>query len=296
MFLDICKNYEISCYGVDIQPEEQVSFEKTFNYFALVGCTNTHLKTMRPEMSSYYNDETGRFVVPCEIVEEFLKRRFDTEVNRALIDYYNPDENSYVFPRYAAEFYYEQELLISDFEFKESLYTLDIAIYNSLDDSGLSVPVRRRYTIELYDDYEYRFISVQTLDAVTLADSNNNYITYKDGIVCANKKKTPSNSTQTWWLVAVPNKDGVYTIRTAYDGSYGLCINENSEIVMKKMKNWASISNNRFVEFQFQVIPTDDHSFIIKSLSTNEYITINNNVLDLSTQAYTFSIESTRNG
>ena len=173
MFLDICRNYEVSCYGIDIQPEEQISFEKTFNYFALVGCTNTHLKTTRPELENYFSEEIGKFVIPCDIVDEFLMRRFSTEANRELIEYYDSNNDTYVFPQYIGEFYSSQELLITDFDYKESIYTLDIAICNSLDNTGLSIPLRRRYTIELYDDYEYRFISIQTLNATTLSDSSN---------------------------------------------------------------------------------------------------------------------------
>ena len=293
MFLDICKNYEMSCYGVDIQQEEQISFEKIFDYFALVGCTNTHLKQTRPEMSTYFDDETGKYVVPCEIVDGFLMRRFNTEVNRESIEYYDSDDNSYVFPAYVGEFYRDQELLITEFDYKNSIYTLDIASYESRDDSGLSIPLRRRYSIEIYDDFEYRFVSVQTLDPVSLFDSNSKkHITYNDGVVCVEEKSSPLNSTQAWWLVAVPNNDGVYTIRSVYDGTYGLCINEDSEIVMRKMRTWASVSNDQFAEFQFQIISENDNTLIIKSLSTNEYITINENGLALSTQEYVFSIEN----
>ena len=93
-------------------------------------------------------------------------------------------------------------------------------------------------------------------------------------------------------MVAVPNKDGVYTIHTAYDGTYGLCINESDEIVIRKMRNWASVSDDRFEEFQFQIIPTENDSFIIKSLYKNEYIMIGETGPVLTPQAYAFSIEN----
>ena len=282
----------MACHTLEISPDEPIEFEKIFNYFILSGCSDNYLKTIRPEMAQYFNNESNKFYVPCDIAEEYLLRRFNTKVDRNTIDSYDPKTECYVFSPLYGEFYYDLETL--SFKSYKNIYTIEIAYRHSLDDSFSMLPYRARYNIELGENYEYRFLSVESVDAVTIsAAGKNSFITYSDGIICTLEKSESLECSQCFWITEVPKNEGIYTIQTAFDGNYGLSVNDKNEIIIKRSNNWNLVSNDNYLDFQFAVEKLDDGTFAIRSLLNGKYLTIDEYGFAFSAEKFAFTIEKT---
>lgn len=293
LFLDICKCYTSSCRDRNFSSDETILYSNVFSYFIHVGCTNTYLKALRPEVLTYYDEETLTLTVPCEIADEYLTRKFNTQVDRESIEYYDPETECYVFQRSASEFYYDQELLITDFDFYENIYTLDIALRHSFDNELRQLPQRTRFSIKLGENCEYRFVSVETIAATVISDDDSDaFMMYDSGRVQSSAEDTLSEADMGWWLVEVPGKSSVYTIRPVYDGTYGISLNDSNDIVINKLGNWASVSGDNYLKFQFEIISFENDTYTIRSLYNGKYLSITENDVILSDEQSFLSLHT----
>lgn len=277
MLLSICESYETACPNVVFEADSSVSFPEVFPYFMLKGCNNTYMKTVREELADHIDNESGNFVIPCEIAEEYLTRRFNTTVEREKIKYYNAEKNCYEFAPFLGEFYYTQELIDFSPDFNNSIFVLDVVNRHSLADDKTVSPERKKYTLSIDGNNEYKIIGVESLDAVTIKNKDSEkFFSFNCCELTLDTQSSGKDLYQNWWIAEVPKKTSVYSVRNTYDSSYGLCVNSDGRLCLKKLSN--QYDSDESLAFQFEFIKNSDGTFCLRSLSASEekYLCDNN--------------------
>ncbi len=159
---EIAENY-FFVYGFDknIEAEESILYEDAFHFMSYPGLFNMKISGggKREELSQFTQDEYS-YTIPAKIVDEFLEKKFNTEIYRGDIEEYDSATDSYTFDALHSGFYYG----ISIEHVSVDNSKVSFATISTLDPAVQAEPVisYRTEWIISYIDGEYKYESVKT--------------------------------------------------------------------------------------------------------------------------------------
>jgi len=150
---NIILNYDIMfnrlCFN-----DEQIDFEKIFNYFYYAGFYNLQKNEVRDEMKKHYNDD-GECSIPSNIVDDYLLRKFNTTIDHSVKEY-DKNTDTYIIIPFSGEYYYD--IIIDNTKIlDDNKYKIECTIENAFM-PGINKQLV--FTIQ-FTENDYKFISVQ---------------------------------------------------------------------------------------------------------------------------------------
>ncbi len=157
MAIEIAKNCLVTISS-EFNEEECVPYEEVFYYYTFDACYTPDRKGISFEVISYYDSDNMTFSIPCEIVDSFLEKKFNTEANPDSIKYFNPDTNCYEFEQNFGETFYEITFVNKE-QISENKYSFVVNLKHALSDD---FPEEyHKYVIEFIGD-DYKILSRKT--------------------------------------------------------------------------------------------------------------------------------------
>ena len=151
--LSILKNFQFSEISHEFSFEEKVPLKEILSYFECDGILDS-AGNVYESLKQYATGEFWEpYIIPAEIVENYLTARFNTAVDRMSIDCFDPKTNCYTITPLVTDSYYEIELeKVSN---EGNVYTIDVIERSSMDANDF-----KKYRIVLHMDGEnYKFLS-----------------------------------------------------------------------------------------------------------------------------------------
>lgn len=159
LMLKITKNYISTC-SFEFSLGDEVPFEEIINYYTFDGCFSFDERTLSPESIKYYDQTTMTFNVPCEIVHDFLTKRFNTIPNAEIVECYDEKKECYVFPRHLGTYNYDAKI-IDKHSVEKNIYDFTVELTNSLDTTS-SMGLICSFRVELNEEgYTYLACKIQ---------------------------------------------------------------------------------------------------------------------------------------
>lgn len=91
----IAHDYEMDCATLVFEEGDKVLYKDVFRYFNYSGCYSFDYKTLSPLVYSYYDQQTGKFSIPHDVVDDFMTERFNTVPDPESIDCYDKATGCY---------------------------------------------------------------------------------------------------------------------------------------------------------------------------------------------------------
>ena len=141
--------------NIDFQENQEVPYKDVFNYYSCAECYTSDKQGISFKTIQYYDLETMTFAIPYEIVDSYLANCFNTVPDRFSIEFYDREQEKYVFKSPIMESFYSYTVT-----HKESLgdnkFAFTVEVKNVLTDD---IPIKyHNYVVQL-EDYSYKILS-----------------------------------------------------------------------------------------------------------------------------------------
>ncbi|QUH28633.1 hypothetical protein [Vallitalea guaymasensis] len=112
--------------------------------------------SIRPELYSYFNEETSSITVPAKIIDDYILSKFNTIIDHSIIEEYDANSDTYTYTPFVGGLYSSQE--IDEVVFQDEIAHITFTLNEEPDEELPATLYDGTFIIELADG-EYKFLA-----------------------------------------------------------------------------------------------------------------------------------------
>lgn len=156
--IEIFRNYWLTV-SMEFDENEVVEYKDIFPYFALDGCITSDYQGIKHGVVQYYNAQEMSFSIPYNVVDTYLKARFNTVPDKNSISCYNASTECYEFKQ-SARGWHEDFSISEKTQISEDKYSFTVKIEYPLQPE--EKPTYSKLIVEL-SEWNYKILSYKKI-------------------------------------------------------------------------------------------------------------------------------------